>query len=112
MHRDPPNQQRLATCATVPSFHATSMADPYRDELFELRVENERLRRRLKQRRRSVLLLPAAAVLTFVAREALRPLLNADSDAKFLLGVAGVALVIAIDAICVVAVLRPHDGAM
>ncbi len=88
------------------------MTSPYRDELAALREENERLRRAVRRRRARnvVLVLPAAGVTTFVALQGLLPLLNAPSDGRFFLGVAGGALVIAADLAFLVAVLgRPDD---
>lgn len=70
------------------------MSDPYRDELVALRVENERLRRRLEAHDR-----PrggrAAVVGALVGGSsvaglfALMPLLNAPSDARFFVGLGG-----------------------
>lgn len=83
------------------------MANPYRDELMALREENARLRRIVQKRRarRALLVLPAAAALTFVALQGIRPLLNAPSDHGFYLGVACSVLVVLADLACLLSVL-------
>jgi hypothetical protein len=88
------------------------MADPYRDELMALREENARLRRIVQRRRarRAVLVVPAVSVLTFVAMQGIRPLLNAETDRGFFFGVACAVLVVVADVTCLLAVLTQRDG--
>jgi hypothetical protein len=87
------------------------VSDPYRDELMALREENARLRRIVGRRRArgAVLVLPAAAALTFVALQGIRPLLNAESDGRFFLGVFCAAIVLAADLACLFAVVRRDE---
>lgn len=88
------------------------MANPYRDELMALREENARLRRIVQKRRarRALLVLPAAAALTFVALQGIRPLLNAETDRGFYLGVACSVLVVLADLACLLSVLSGSSG--
>jgi hypothetical protein len=95
------------------------MNDPYRDELLALRVENERLRRRLEARarprgRRAAL---AGAVLggsSVAAFASLIPLLNAPSDARFTIGVLATIAIAILDVVALIALARwatpPADG--
>ncbi len=89
------------------------MPDPYRDELLALREENSRLRRIVHRRRarRTILVLPGAAALTFVALQGILPLLNAPSDGRFFLGVSCAALVVAADLAFLFALLGRDESA-
>lgn len=87
------------------------MSDPYRDEVLALRVENERLRRRLEasarpRGRRAVMFGAAIGGSSVGGFVALLPLLNAPSDARFFLGVAGVAAIVLGDAFALLALAR------
>ncbi len=87
------------------------MSDPYRDELLALRVENERLRRRLDERsrprgRRTLLAGAAITGSSVGALAALLPLLNAPSDTRFLVGASGVAALLMIDVVAWVVLAR------
>jgi hypothetical protein len=96
------------------------MSDPYRDEVLALRVENERLRRRLEagarpRGRRAVFLGAVIGGSSVGGFAALLPLLNAPSDTRFFLGLAGAAAIVLGDAWALVALARwatpTHTGA-
>lgn len=87
------------------------MSDPYRDEVLALRVENERLRRRLEtgarsRGRRAAILGAAIGGSTVGGFVALLPLLNAPSDTRFFLGLAGAVAIVLGDALALVALAR------
>lgn len=87
------------------------MSDPYRDEVLALRVENERLRRRLEasarpRGRRAIVFGAAIGGSSVGGFFALLPLLNAPSDARFFLGIAGVVAIVLSDALALLALAR------
>ncbi len=87
------------------------MTDPYRDELLALRVENERLRRRLEAHarprgRRAALVGAAIGGSSVAGFAALLPLLNAPSDVRFFLGLAGAAAIVLGDVAALLALAR------
>jgi hypothetical protein len=87
------------------------MTDPYRDELLALRVENERLRRRIAAHERprgarAAIVGAAVGGSSVAGLLALMPLLNAPSDGRFFAGIGGVIALVALDVVLLVRLAR------
>jgi len=100
----------LAFPQSVPSFGPTPM-DPYRDELMALRAENERLRRvvhdshgRRGQLVKALFFELGVVLFTMIGIYALLPLLNAQHDGRFYLGVLLSIVLLATDVIAIFAI--------